>query len=90
MTILESKKTLIKNSPENIYAFMSDFNNFEKLMPEQVTNWKSTEDTCSFTISGMADLSMKIAEKVQSEYIKYEASVKNPFDYFLFKMYKVS
>ena len=83
MTILESKKTLIKNSPENIYAFMSDFNNFEKLMPEQVTNWKSTEDTCSFTISGMADLSMKIAEKVQSEYIKYEASVKNPFDYFL-------
>ncbi len=27
-------------------------------------NWKSTEDSCSFTIKGMTDLSMKISEKV--------------------------
>lgn len=83
MTVLESKKVLIDNSPADVYRFLSDFNNFEKLMPDQVTNWKSTENTCSFTISGMADLSMKISEKEEFAYIKYAADGKNPFDYFL-------
>lgn len=83
MTVLESKKTLINNSPANVYAFLSNFNNFERLMPEQITNWKSTEETCSFTISGMADLSMRIAEKKEFDYIKYVAEGKNPFNYFL-------
>ena len=33
-------------------------------MPEQVINWKSTEDSCSFVIKGMTDLSLKISEKI--------------------------
>ena len=28
-------------------------------MPEQVIDWKSTEDSCSFTIKGMTDLTMR-------------------------------
>ncbi len=83
MTVIESKKQSINNSKENVYSFLSDFNNFEKLMPEQINNWQSTKDTCSFTIQGMADLNMRIAEKKESEYIKYTAEGKNPFDYFL-------
>lgn len=33
-------------------------------MPEQVSNWKSTEDSCSFTIQGMGDFGLKIIERV--------------------------
>ena len=32
-------------------------------MPSQVTNWKATEDECSFTLNGMASIGMKIVEK---------------------------
>jgi len=58
MTRIESEMQTINSSIETVFNFLSNFNNFEKLMPEQIINWKSTEDTCSFTIKGMTDLSM--------------------------------
>ena len=81
----ESKLVEIENSIENVFAFLSDFNNFEKLMPPQVTNWKATHDECSFTISGMASLGMKIIEKTPSTLIKIESLPgKIPFTFHLF------
>ena len=56
MTRIESETATVQKSAEHIFNFLSNFNNFEKLMPEQVTNWQSTEEECSFTISGMASL----------------------------------
>lgn len=70
MTKIESEKTEVNYSSEKLFAFLSNFNNFQKLMPEQVTNWKSTDDECSFTISGMASLGMKIVEKIPHSQIK--------------------
>ena len=58
MTKIESDITEIPQ--EKIFSFLGDFNNFEKLMPSQVSDWKSTKDTCSFNISGMAHVAMKI------------------------------
>jgi hypothetical protein len=60
MTTIESDVIAIDQSQEKIFQFLSDFNNFEKLMPPQVTEWKSTKDTCSFNISGMAKVGLKI------------------------------
>lgn len=73
MTKIESQKTLINNSSEKIYNFLSDFNNFSKLMPEQVINWKSDEKECSFTIKGMVDIKMEIAEKNPYSKIVYKS-----------------
>jgi carbon monoxide dehydrogenase subunit G len=83
MTRIESDKTAINKSPKQIFDFLSDFNNFKKLMPEQVTNWESTEDTCSFTIAGMATLGMKISEKKPNDYIKVIRNGNAPFDFTL-------
>jgi carbon monoxide dehydrogenase subunit G len=83
MTRLESDKVTINKSSEEIYNFLSDFNNFERLMPEQVADWKSTADECSFTIKGMASLGMKIAEKTPSSFIKIVRNGKAPFDFIL-------
>ena len=63
MTKIESDKVEISISALTIYNSLSDFNNFKKLMPEQVSNWSSTKDECSFTINGMAPLGMKIVER---------------------------
>ena len=83
MTRIESDKTSINKSTEEIFNFLSDFNNFQKLMPEQVTNWQSTADECSFTISGMASLGMKITEKKPNDYIKVIRNGNAPFDFTL-------
>lgn len=83
MTRIESNKTSVNKSSEEVFNFLSNFNNFQKLMPEQVTNWQSTEDECSFTIAGMASLGMKIVEKKPNELIKVIRNGNAPFDFTL-------
>jgi len=74
MTKIESEKVIINNSSEKVYSFLSDFNNFSKLMPEQVINWKSTESECSFTIKGMVDIKMNIAEKTPFSKVVFKSA----------------
>lgn len=83
MTRIESDKSVINKTDRAIFNFLSNFNNFQKLMPEQVTNWQSTEDDCKFTISGMATLGMKISEKNPNDYIKVIRNETGPFDFTL-------
>ena len=52
-------------------------------MPEQITNWKSTQDNCSFNIQGMAELAMKITEKTAFSKIVYSSESPSPFEFFL-------
>ena len=88
MTKIESEMQTINSSIETVFNFLSNFNNFEKLMPEQIINWKSTEDTCSFTIKGMTDLSMKIVKRTQFSEIVMASDGKTPFNYELIAIFK--
>ena len=81
LTKLQSDKVEINNSAENIFNYLSDFRNFEKLMPQQVTNWEATPDECSFTLNGMATIGMKIIEKVPSSKITISSNGKVPFEF---------
>jgi len=83
MTRLESDKVTLNKSSEEIYNFLSDFNNFGHLMPEQIADWKSTADECSFTIKGMASLGMKMTEKTPNSFIKIIRDGKAPFDFIM-------
>lgn len=81
MTRIESEKADIQRSAESIYNFLTDFNNFGKLMPPQVTNWQSNNDECSFTITGMASISLKIKEKIPPTNINIVSAGKSPFNF---------
>lgn len=79
MVKLESHIVEVKNSNQKVFTFLSNMNNFEKLMPEQVINWNSTETNCSFTIKGMTDLSLSISEKIPYSKIVIIPGDKAPF-----------
>jgi hypothetical protein len=64
MTTIESEKIIINRPQPEVFSFLADFNHFEKLMPEQVVNWKSDADSCSFTIRGMTDVSLRITDRI--------------------------
>lgn len=83
ITRIESDKVSINKPSEKIFDYLSDFQNFEKLMPEQVTEWEATADECSFNISGMATIGMKIVEKTPSSKILISSNGKVPFDFTL-------
>jgi carbon monoxide dehydrogenase subunit G len=83
MTEIKSEHINIQNSVQNIFHFLSDFNNFEKLMPEQVINWQSTKENCSFTIKGMASLEMRQQSVVEFSEINLVSEGKSPFPFTL-------
>ncbi|HRR23708.1 MAG TPA: SRPBCC family protein [Bacteroidia bacterium] len=81
MTRIESDECVIDKPANEVFAFLSNCNNLQQLMPEQVTNWKSTNDDCSFTIAGMASLGMEIKERNPDQNICVERKGKAPFDF---------
>ena len=81
MKKFESKQVILKASAQNVYAFLSDLSNLSKFMPEQVTNWQATADTCSFTIQNMTSLSMRVKERIPFERIDVIPDGKSPFDF---------
>lgn len=78
MVKTESNAVRVQASAENLFQYLGNFNNFGKLMPPQVSNWKSTENECSFTIQGMADIELFVIEKVQPSLIHIGARGKTP------------
>ena len=63
MTIIESQQVAVNKSSEEIYNFISNFNNFNQLMPSSVKNLETTEETCSFSLEGMPTIRLKIGDK---------------------------
>lgn len=78
MTIIESKVTVDKPVGK-VYEFLSDLNNHEQLMPENIYNWSSTEDEAKFTIQNMAKLALKVSSRKKNEEIIAIPSEAAPF-----------
>lgn len=81
MTTITSHKKQIAASAETIFAFLSDFNNLQDLMPSKVVNWSSTPTTCAYTIEGMAHMNMAYGKNVENEKVEMISKGKNPFTY---------
>jgi carbon monoxide dehydrogenase subunit G len=79
MNTFESKVTIA--APANkVYDFLSDFNNHQQLMPENISNWASTFNTASFTIQNMGSISLKIDNRTENKAIVIIPDGKAPFD----------
>ena len=82
MKIKSDHKELNK-SADSVFEFLTDFRNFEKLMPEQIANWQADAESCSFEIKGMANIQLRMAEKKAPEFLKIVAEGKTPFPFSL-------
>lgn len=64
MLNIESKSGLAKGSQEAVYGYISDFRNFEQMLPaEQLRNIAITGDTLRFSLDGLGQVGLKIAER---------------------------
>ncbi len=80
MTSIQSETVQLNKPLAEVFAFLGNANNHEKLMPESIYNWSSTEDECKFTIQNMAKLELKISERDPSGKVVIIPSAKAPFD----------
>lgn len=82
MTVIETNKETSPNSTEALFNFLTDMNNFEKLMPEdKIEKWSSEANQCEFTIKGMARIGLKIKETNAPNLILIESFGKVPFPF---------
>jgi len=79
--IIKGKTATINKDIVSVFNFLTDFNNFKTLMPDQITNWESDTESCSFTIQGMASVKLTFAEKVPHTSIKILPVGKVPFSF---------
>ncbi len=62
---LESQKVVIYKSAEETFNFLSDFKNFEKLMPENISKFEVLEnDKFLFALKGMPEIILKKKETI--------------------------
>jgi len=82
-TKLQSQEVAIAKPAEGIYNFLTNLNNFEKLMPSEVSEWKSTQEECTFTLKGMPSIGFMITEQSPVTNIVYKGIGKLPAAVFL-------
>jgi hypothetical protein len=80
---IESQKLIINCLPQKVFDFLGDFDNFSSLLPEQVINWQSTGDACSFEVKGLATLGLRITSKTPFSRISMIGEGKLPFGFTL-------
>jgi len=84
MTRFESDIKTVNQPSSEIYAVLSDFDNFDVLLPaDKIKNWKSSGDSCRFEVIGIGQVGLKIVDKEQYKTIKYTADGSVPFHFFL-------
>jgi hypothetical protein len=81
MVNIETEKSDIAAPAQNVFSYLSIMNNWQALMPEQVTKWESNEKSCSFVLGGMATIGMRIEEITPSSHLKLVSEGKSPFPF---------
>lgn len=79
MSVFESKVAIDK-PVEAIYNFLSDFNNHQKLMPDNISDWSSTTDEARFSVQNMAKLALKISNRIENQAIIIVPAAEVPFN----------
>lgn len=68
---IESRIGKSSSSDRRIYDFITDFNNFQELLPtDRVTGWESSGDSCSFHVDPVGRTGLEIVEKVPHSLVK--------------------
>lgn len=78
---IETPKKTISKSAKEVYEFLLDIKNFEKLMPENISKFEVLgEDKFLFALKGMPEIVLKLKEKNPYEKVVLgAASDKLPF-----------
>lgn len=71
---LISEKTIVNQSQKYLYNFLTDLNNFERLMPPNIDRFEVDGDSFLFSLSGMPEIRLIIDEKQEFDKIKLKAA----------------
>ncbi len=71
---LNSEKITVNQSQKSFYSFLTDLNNFERLMPSNIDRFEVDGDSFIFSLAGMPEIRLIIDEKQEYDKIKLKAA----------------
>jgi carbon monoxide dehydrogenase subunit G len=84
MTRIESKQVTIGRTPDELYTFLQDMNNFQQLLPkDRISDWKSDGRSCSFKVQGAATIGLELAGGEAPGLVRMKATDRSPFPFTL-------
>ena len=84
MTTIESKKVVVAASAPQVFDFLTDMNNIEKLLPEgKYSDWKSDKTTCSFKVQNAYNIGLQFQSSDPHSGIRYQSTPGTPFPFTL-------
>ena len=63
MSNFKSPEVKVNLSAEMLYAKLSNLNNLKDILPPEISDFQSTQDSCSFKMGGMPKITLVLAEK---------------------------
>jgi len=82
----ESRSGRLSCTPKEVFDFVTDIRNFEQFIPKgSINNWQSGKDTCSFSVSMIGTVSLRIEKKEPYDKVIFsgDALKKNDFSLIL-------
>ena len=77
---LKSNSIISQKSQKELFEFLTDLNNFEQLMPENIQKFEVEGESFIFGLKGMPEIRLIMQEKVEySKIVLAAASSKLPF-----------
>ena len=84
MTRIESKHVQIARSPEEVYTFLQNMDNFQQLLPqERISEWKSDGRSCSFKVQGGITIGLQLDGGTPGSLVKMKSGERSPFPFTL-------
>jgi hypothetical protein len=78
----ESRTGTVSGNAKEVFNFVTDLRNFERFAPSgTINNWKAEKDNCSFGVSMIGTVTVRLAEKNEFVKVVYsgDALKKNDF-----------
>ena len=73
MSNFTSPEVEVNLSAEQLYDKLCNLNNLKDILPSEITDFQSTEDSCSFKMGGLPKISLVRAEKTPFSKIMLQA-----------------
>ena len=82
LSFFESRHGTLSYSAKEAFEFVTDIRNFERFIQKgTINNWKAEKEFCSFSVSMLGTVALRIAEKEEFKRVVYngDALKKNDF-----------
>jgi len=75
---------MVTSSAEGVYNFVTDIRNFERFAPKgAISGWKADSDSCSFSVSMIGTVSVRLAEKQKFSKVVFDGDALKKNDFLL-------